>query len=82
MAYVDLNPVHSAMASTPEASDHTSIKRRVEYWKEGCERSKHQKKTAVGNETFQPDRLHPFAGNLREDMPKGICGLDRASNSR
>jgi len=29
MAYVDLNPVRAAMAATPEASDHTSIKERL-----------------------------------------------------
>ncbi|MGE4345732.1 MAG: transposase [Geoalkalibacter sp.] len=30
MAYVDLNPVRAAMSDTPETSDHTAIKRRVE----------------------------------------------------
>ena len=33
MAYVDLNPVHAAMAATPEVSDHTSIKLRIEHWR-------------------------------------------------
>lgn len=30
MAYVDLNPIRAAMSETPETSDHTAIKRRVE----------------------------------------------------
>jgi len=56
LAYVDLNPVHAKMADTPEASEHTSIKLRMEQVKNGK----------------QPKALFPFAGNPREPMPKGL----------
>ncbi|CZF82680.1 hypothetical protein GCE9029_03375 [Grimontia celer] len=45
------------MADTPEQSDHTSVKARIESIK--------------NNEMTAPD-LFPFAGNPREEMPGGI----------
>ena len=64
MAYVDLNPVRACMAKTPEDSDHTSIKCRVE-----------KAKTAhTPNHLHQqPKELLSFAGNPRQAMPKGIA---------
>ena len=67
MAYVDLNPIRSKMTKTPETSAHTSIKQRAEL--------------AAGSKTpntiaEQTPQLLPFAGNSKQDIPKGItCKL-------
>ncbi|QHJ12659.1 hypothetical protein FX988_02917 [Paraglaciecola mesophila] len=58
MAYVDLNPIRAKIAKTPETATHTSIKKRIHSAKY------HQ---------AQPSTLMPFAGNLKENMPKGIA---------
>ena len=55
------------MAKTPETSDHTSIKLRIEYWK-----NKANQKLDDQNEHFQPKSLMPFVGNLRQTIPKGL----------
>jgi len=57
MAYVDLNPVRGKMAPTPEASDHTSIKKRINAAKEYLD---------------QPKPLAQFVGNPREPMPQSL----------
>ena len=64
MAYVDLNPVRASMANTPEDSEHTSIKLRAE---------KAQAAHSPNHLHQQPKELLPFAGNPRQDMPKGIA---------
>lgn len=58
MAYVDLNPIRSKMANTPETSHHTSIQQRTH---------------AITQHKPQPNRLMPFVGNPRQYMPKGLA---------
>lgn len=54
--YVDLNPIRAGIANTPEESDYTSIKQRIN----SCQKNEITK------------GLLPFAGNPREPMPMGI----------
>ena len=56
LAYVDLNPVRSNIAKTPETSKHTSIMLRTKFAKQG----------------EQPSVLAPFIGNPKKQMAKGL----------
>ena len=63
MAYIDLNPIRAGIARTPETSTHTTIQKRIE---QACA-------SKTPNQLDQPSSsLLPFAGNPRQDMPKGL----------
>ncbi|QUJ70515.1 transposase (plasmid) [Photobacterium sp. GJ3] len=57
MAYVDLNPIRAGVAETPETSEFTSVKARIE--------SLHKDRKSA-------PFLFPFAGNPREQQPEGL----------
>ena len=59
------------MADTPEQSDYTSIQLRIKHWKNVSEELGNNSISNI-DENAQPESLLPFAGNLRQPMPKGI----------
>lgn len=56
MAYVDLNPIRSGNAKTPEKAMYTSVKRRI----------------AKAKENKQPRELLPFVGDLQNNEANGL----------
>ncbi len=60
MVCVDLNPIRSDIAKTPETSDHTSIKKRIQYI------------LNTDQQKLQPEGLYPFIDSPRENMPDGL----------
>ena len=61
-----MTSIRAAMAAAPETYDHNSIKLRIDYWK----------KKAIQQQSNQydlkPKSLFPFAGNLKQPMPRGL----------
>ena len=45
-------------------ADHTSIKLRIDYWK--------NKSNQSHTDNMQPESLMPFVGNQRQPMPRGL----------
>ncbi len=58
MAYVDLNPIQSRLADSPETSAHTSIQRRI--------------RASQQQSNMHPIELLSFADNPRKNRPEGI----------
>jgi REP element-mobilizing transposase RayT len=86
MSYVDLNPIRARMASTPEASDFTSIQQRIRDWKKTTHppiplmrlvrASQDRHVNAIGFTTTDYLELVDWAGRAIRDDKKGAIPPD------
>ena len=61
-------------SNTPETSNHTSIKMRIERWKNASYNSNTAEHDPEAyDKSLQPNKLLPFIGNYRQPMPKGLA---------
>jgi REP element-mobilizing transposase RayT len=67
MAYVDLNPVRACMADTPETSDYTSIKERINM----CKQHQTTREAALPSALPLKQLLH-FDGTVTHEAQSGI----------
>ena len=74
MTYVELTPIRAGMAKTPETSNHTGFKMRIERWKNASYNSNTAEHDPEAyDKSLQPNKLLPFIGNYRQPMPKGLA---------
>ncbi len=70
MSYVDLNPIRASINPTPEASDYTSIQKRIRTHQASVSAERDQ---AQSQTPQTPVRLVDFIGNERNNQPEVIA---------